>query len=176
MCICSNTFFTRHAHSPPILSKHENPPDLHFPLCRQKIEMDFHTLSICSYELNARKQTPTSTMTSVSTVKHYEASTESVSLWTWAKNVKLADGSIYTGNLDRFGKRTGEGTFRHPIYIYGVLDSAKTTALIQWMEYRGEWFNDMPGGYGVVKKYRGDGTNQTIYAGAWVNGQPINNP
>ena len=37
--------------------KHENCPAFHFPLCSKKIEMDFGTISNCSYELNARKHT-----------------------------------------------------------------------------------------------------------------------
>ena len=114
------------------------------------------------------------TMATMATIKSYEPSTEY--LWTWAKNVKLTDGSIYTGNLDRYGKRAGSGTLRTPIYVYGVIGRANTSSILTWMEYKGEWLNDTPNGWGIARKFRGDGTSTTIYKGIWQNGQPISDP
>ena len=99
------------------------------------------------------------------------------STWTWAKNVKHDDGSIYTGYLDRYGKRTGTGTFRTPIN-----SGHESTAypIATWMEYKGEWRNDKPHGMGIARRYRG-GTESfcvstLIYKGIWANGEPVNDP
>ena len=94
------------------------------------------------------------------------------SSWTYTRGLKYLDGSMYKGHLDRYGRRIGTGTMRNPMYIYGVYDPANSAALIQWMEYSGEWRNNLPNGYGVVRKYRGDGTCTTVHEGEWVNGQP----
>jgi len=91
---------------------------------------------------------------------------------TWTNGMKLIDGSIYKGYLNRFGKRDGFGTFRNPIYIYGAIEPDKTSALIQWMEYRGEWCDDEPNGQGILKRYRGDGTSTVLYEGEWMSGLP----
>jgi hypothetical protein len=46
------------------------------------------------------------------------------------------------------------------------------------MEYSGEWRNNLPNGYGIARKCRGDelGTRVTIYEGEWINGEPVNDP
>jgi hypothetical protein len=98
------------------------------------------------------------------------------SFCTWTNETKYADGSTYKGNLDRFGKRTGTGRFRTPIYIYGAYDISKASTLLNWMEYNGEWCNDKPCGWGIVKRHRGDGTTTTTYEGVWANGSPLNDP
>lgn len=92
--------------------------------------------------------------------------------WTYTRGLKYLDGSIYKGQLDRYGKRFGTGTMRNPMCIYGVYDPANTAALVHWMEYSGEWCNNLPNGYGIVRKYRGDGTCTIVHEGEWVNGQP----
>jgi len=100
-------------------------------------------------------------------------------IWTWTNQTKYANGSNYTGNLDRFGKRTGRGTFRSPIYFYGSFDvdnKASAATIVNWMEYYGEWCDDKPDGWGSVKRYRGDATTITIYEGVWANGVPVNDP
>ena len=99
------------------------------------------------------------------------------STWTWAKNVKHDDGSIYTGYLDRYGKRTGTGTFRTPI---NSGHESTTYPIATWMEYKGEWRNDKPHGMGLARRSRG-GTESfcvstLIYKGIWANGEPVNDP
>ena len=117
------------------------------------------------------------TMTAVpETVNCGFGETESSCFWTWTKGMKYANGSIYKGHLDRFGKRTGAGTLRSPICVYGVYEPTNTSALLNWMEYYGEWQNDKPSGWGIAKRYRGDGTTTTIYDGEWANGVPISEP
>jgi len=103
-----------------------------------------------------------------------EPSSESV--WTWTTNAKYADGSNYTGNLDRFGKRTGRGTFRAPIYFYGAIEDENTATIVNWMEYYGEWRNDKPNGWGIAKRHRGDGRSTILYKGVWAHGDPVNDP
>ena len=95
----------------------------------------------------------------------------------WTKGMTYNDGSVYKGNLDRFGKRTGFGTFRAPISVEQSDNPfSNYSSLITWMEYKGEWNNDKPSGYGIVKRYRGDGTSTIIYDGVWANGEPLNDP
>jgi hypothetical protein len=89
---------------------------------------------------------------------------------------KNSDGSIYTGDLDRFGKRSGKGVWRSEIYIYGVVGEIETTstkALLHWMEYSGEWWNDLPRGFGILTKCRGDGSREKVFQGCWMNGEQI---
>jgi hypothetical protein len=90
--------------------------------------------------------------------------------------MKYADGSIYTGQLDRFGKRTGSGTLRAPIYFYGAIEDENTASIVNWMEYKGEWADDKPSGSGVARRYRGDGTYTVLYNGIWDHGCPVVDP
>ena len=87
--------------------------------------------------------------------------------------VKSADGSIYKGGLDRFGSRTGFGTYRTPFMIYGVYDPQNTASLVNWREYTGEWDNDAASGFGIMRRYRGDGTCVVEYEGQWLNGDKV---
>ena len=87
--------------------------------------------------------------------------------------VKSADGSIYKGGLDRFGSRTGFGTYRTPFMMYGVYDPQNTASLVNWREYTGEWDNDKANGFGVTRRYRGDGTCTVEYEGQWLNGHKV---
>lgn len=96
---------------------------------------------------------------------------------TWTTLTKYTDGSTYTGYLDRYGKRTGAGTFR--VAIYSTISSA-AYPIATWMEYKGEWLNDKPHGMGVARRYRG-GTESfcvstLIYNGVWANGEPVEDP
>ena len=95
---------------------------------------------------------------------------------TWTKGMKYADGSIYTGQLDRFGNRVGSGTLRAPIYFYGAIEDENTASIVNWMEYKGEWADDKPSGEGVARRYRGDGTYTILYNGIWAKGCPVNDP
>ena len=113
-----------------------------------------------THTTNNKQQTMTSTQR------------QSSSSWTYTRGLKYTDGSIYTGQLDRYGKRFGTGTMRNPMYIYGAYDPANTAALVNWTEYSGEWRNNLPNGHGIVRKRRGDGTCITVHEGEWVNGQP----
>jgi hypothetical protein len=92
---------------------------------------------------------------------------------TWAKHVKYTDGSIYRGNLDRYGNRTGFGILRSPITVFGVYDSRNTNTLLHWTEATGQWLNDKAHGFGITLIHRGDGTKSTIFEGVWQNGEPL---
>jgi hypothetical protein len=87
--------------------------------------------------------------------------------------VKSADGSIYKGGLDRFGNRTGFGTYRTPIMLFGVYDPQNPASLVNWREYMGEWKNDEASGFGIMRRYRGDGTCTVEYEGQWLNGHKV---
>ncbi len=54
--------------------------------------------------------------------------------------------------------------------IFGVYDPQNIKSMFHWREYRGEWLNDLPNGFGYMKKCRGDGAYEIIYEGEWVNG------
>lgn len=92
-------------------------------------------------------------------------------------HIRLSDGSVYDGPIDRFGRRSGEhGVWRSSIYIYGVVGEIDTTsadALLHWMEYSGEWWNDLPRGFGILWKCRGDGSREKVFQGCWMNGEQI---
>lgn len=90
--------------------------------------------------------------------------------------VKSSDGSIYKGELDRFGKRTGFGRHKQPIMIYGAYDPANPARLLNWLEYQGEWQDDAASGYGILRRYRGDGTSVVVYEGEWQFGEPVFEP
>jgi len=98
------------------------------------------------------------------------------SCFTWTKGMKYADGSNYTGQLDRFGNRVGMGTLRTPIYFYGAIEDENKASIVNWMEYKGEWADDKPSGSGVARKYRGDGTYTVLYNGIWAHGCPVVDP
>jgi len=94
------------------------------------------------------------------------------SVWTQTR-ITYADGSTYKGDLDRVGNRTGFGTYRTPIMLFGVYDPQNTASLVHWREYMGEWDNDEASGFGIMRRYRGDGTCTVEYEGQWLNGQPV---
>jgi hypothetical protein len=138
-------------------------------------------------QLQAQRKKQTSTSSTMATMATEIAYVPSIansnsersscnSIWTWTKGMKLADGSIYTGYLDRFGKRTETGTLRTPIYFYGAIEDENTASIVNWMEYRGEWHNDKPNGQGIARRYRGNGTSIILYNGIWANGCPVNEP
>ena len=91
--------------------------------------------------------------------------------WTYAK-VKYVGSdkkAVYIGGLDRFGRRTGEGTLRYPTFIYGM--NERTPTVISWLEYRGEWRNDLPNGYGYATRFCCDGYSvASVQRGIWVDG------
>ena len=91
---------------------------------------------------------------------------------TWTNQMRYANGSIYKGSLDRYGNRTGFGILRTCCDDFGT-DSGGGGIC---MEYNGDWCNDKPNGWGVVKRYRGDATTTTIYEGVWNHGEPVSDP
>jgi len=90
---------------------------------------------------------------------------------TWTNQMRYANGSIYKGSLDRYGNRTGFGILRTCCDDFGTESSGGIC-----MEYNGDWCNDKPDGWGVVKRYRGDATPTTIYEGVWNHGKPVSDP
>jgi len=97
------------------------------------------------------------------------------SVWTQTR-LTYADGSTYRGHLDRVGNRTGFGTYRTPIMLFGVYDPQNTASLANWREYMGEWNNDEASGFGIMRRYRGDGTCTVEYEGQWLNGHKVTKP
>jgi hypothetical protein len=97
------------------------------------------------------------------------------SVWTQTR-ITYADGSTYRGHLDRVGNRTGFGTYRTPIMLFGVYDPQNTASLVNWREYMGEWKNDEANGFGIMRRYRGDGTCTVEYEGQWLNGHKVTKP
>jgi hypothetical protein len=92
------------------------------------------------------------------------------------RNIKLYDGSIYQGTIDRYGKRNGHGVWRSNVYIYGVVGEIEHTssdALLHWTEYSGTWWNDLPRGFGILTLCQGDGTRKKLFQGDWINGEQI---
>jgi hypothetical protein len=109
-------------------------------------------------------------MTSVTDNKESSNQASSTIWWSHTKSAKMSDGSFYKGYHDRFGKRTGTGIWRSPMTIFGVYDPQNIKSMFHWTEYEGEWLNDLPNGFGYMKKCCGDGTNEIVYGGEWVNG------
>ena len=90
--------------------------------------------------------------------------------WTTVKYAESDGKATYRGGLDRFGLRSGEGTFRFPTLIYGI--NERTPTVISWLEYRGEWRNDMANGYGYATRFCCDGYSiASVERGIWVNGR-----
>ena len=119
--------------------------------------------------MNTRQKQKNNTMTSVTDNK--ESSNQAASIcWSHTKGAKMSDGSFYEGFLDRFGRRSGAGVWRSPMTIFGVYDPQNIKSMFHWTEYEGEWLNDLPNGFGYMKKCRGDGTKEIVYEGEWVNG------
>ena len=128
---------------------------------------------------NAVKQYPTYTTTTMATYSsdsNHRAFLKQEfgfdRVWTEA-TVKCSDGSIYKGHLDRNGGRTGFGTLRWPIMLYGAVDPADMTKLIHWMEYKGTWRNDEASGYGILTRFCADRTSKVIFEGEWCNGNRV---
>ena len=113
-----------------------------------------------------------SSMTSIERKEWMKTQFGFADIWTEAR-VKCSDGSIYKGHLDRNGNRTGFGTLRCPIMVYGAIDPADMSKLIHWLEYQGEWQDDEANGYGILRRYRGDGTIKVVYEGQWKNGEQV---
>jgi len=85
--------------------------------------------------------------------------------------VRYTDGSMYTGQLTRDGKRSGTGICRYPMIMYGEVTGNPDT-LLHWMEYVGEWENDKPS-IGQLTHVRGDGRRIVKFTGRWKHGEPI---
>ena len=90
--------------------------------------------------------------------------------WSHTESAKMSDGSFYKGYLDRFGKRTGTGVWRSPMTIFGAYDPQNVKSMFHWTEYEGEWKNDLPNGFGYLRKCCGDGTKVIVFEGRWLNG------
>ncbi len=87
------------------------------------------------------------------------------------------DKSFYKGNLDRAGLRSGSGVFCTSPSFYGefdaVVDTEAYNSLIRWTEYEGNWLNDKPHGFGILRKVRGNGFVQELFVGHWRNGNQL---
>jgi hypothetical protein len=85
--------------------------------------------------------------------------------------VRYTDGSMYTGQLTRDGKRSGTGICRYLMIMYGEVTGNPDT-LLHWMEYTGEWENDEPS-VGQLTHVRGDGRRIVKFTGSWKHGEPF---
>jgi hypothetical protein len=82
--------------------------------------------------------------------------------WTHT-HVRMQNGDIYKGTIIR-GQRSGYGVYR----VVG--EDPRAQELVNWTEYEGEWRNDKPNGYGIMRHMRGDGLVRIIHDGEWING------
>jgi hypothetical protein len=96
--------------------------------------------------------------------------------------VKFTDASTYQGHLTRHGMRTGFGILCGPPFITREeIDKADASEHINhwmdcWMEYAGEWQDDQPNGYGIVRRVYQDGSYCVESQGTWCDGLPDENP
>ena len=149
----------------------------HFALPDKKIEMVLSHREECSEtEKHQTSKTMATVAANTNTTKtntHNAFIKEQFghdSVWTQSC-ITYADGSTYKGHIDRVGNRTGFGTYRTPIMLFGVYDPQNTASIVNWREYMGEWNNDEANGFGIMRRYRGDGTCTIEYEGQWLNGR-----
>lgn len=90
--------------------------------------------------------------------------------WTHTR-MRMQNGDFYKGTLIQ-GEKSGYGLYRTVPYLYGVVGENQTAEqLVNWTEYNGEWRNDKPNGYGILRLMRGDGLVRVIHDGEWINGE-----
>ncbi len=135
----------------------------------QKIEM----FSDGMVEYSDKQNTKTMAATSTMTLGNGDDLVWKSLGWSRTESAKMSDGSFYKGYLDRFGNRTGTGVWRSPMTIFGAYDPQNIKSMFHWTEYEGEWKNDLPNGFGELRKCCGDGTKQMDYHGSWVNGAKL---
>jgi hypothetical protein len=85
-------------------------------------------------------------------------------------NLRMKDGTTYNGTIVA-GERNGFGLFRSTPLMYGVVRSSGEE-LIHWTEYYGEWRDDMPHGFGILRNVSGDGNVRNVFEGSWLKGLP----
>lgn len=85
-------------------------------------------------------------------------------------NLRMKDGTTYNGTIVA-GERNGFGLFRSTPLMYGVFRSS-AEELIHWTEYYGEWKDDMPHGFGILRNVSGDGNVCNVFEGSWLKGIP----
>jgi hypothetical protein len=86
-------------------------------------------------------------------------------------NLRMKDGTTYNGTIV-CGERNGLGLFRSTPLIYGAVRSKTGEELIHWTEYYGEWRDDMPHGFGILRNVSGDGNVRNVFEGSWLKGIP----
>jgi len=125
----------------------------------------------CSEQAKTKTKTKTKTMAATSTmIMTQDIRVNGTETWSHTSGARMSDGSYYTGDLDRFGRRSGKGVWRSPMTIYGAYIPGKAKSMFHWTEYEGEWCNDLPNGQGTMRKCCGDGTSQDVYEGMWQDG------
>jgi hypothetical protein len=85
------------------------------------------------------------------------------------------DGSMYTGHVNEYGAKHGQGTFKTEIYITGVVGD-ENSHLMKWTEFTGNWDNGLLHGHGIMRQMCGNGTHKVIHEGLWDNGVPTPTP
>ena len=85
-------------------------------------------------------------------------------------NMRMKDGTCYNGTIVG-GERNGFGVYRGIPLMYGVVrDSGEE--LVHWMEYCGEWQDDKPHGFGILRNVSGDGNFRIVFEGSWLRAIP----
>lgn len=102
-------------------------------------------------------------------LKPFNGQLLSKSSYRYTNMMKLNNGSHYSGYIDRFGKRSGLGTWTSPSRIYDFFGKEPE---LSWTEYFGQWLDDQPNGFGCMRNIKGNGKVHIIYEGVWVNGVP----
>jgi hypothetical protein len=85
-------------------------------------------------------------------------------------HLRMKDGTTYNGTIVG-GERNGLGLFRGVPLMYGVVRGTGEE-LVHWTEYYGEWKDDMPHGFGILRNVSGDGNVRNVFEGSWLKGIP----
>ena len=126
----------------------------------------------CSYKTTSTYETMNTTTTTTTRHSGNVTGTHTGVPREWKDStVTYADGSTFSGYLTRDGMRTGFGTCRYPIMVYGEVTPGNSDSLLHWMEYVGVWENDQPT-TGRMTRVRGDGKRILEFEGNWRDGYP----
>lgn len=84
--------------------------------------------------------------------------------------MRMKDGTSYEGTIIG-SERSGWGLYRSTPLMYGVMRNSGNE-LIHWTEYYGEWKDDKPHGFGILRNVSGDGHVRNVFEGSWLRGIP----
>jgi hypothetical protein len=133
--------------------------------------MVFHPNVECSYKTTPTYETMNTSTTATRHSGNVTGMHSSIPREWKDSTVTYTDGSIFSGYLTHDGKRTGFGTCRYPIMLYGEVTD-NSDSLFHWMEYVGVWENDQPT-TGRMTRVCGDGKRILEFEGNWRDGYPV---